>query len=274
MTSAPTRSRLDHDVGPAPEGETGLLVYGITDPDAAGLGETLDELPGLDGRGVTLLAHGPVAVIVERITVVRPPGRRRDLVAFAEVLDSTARVAPVLPIRFGSVLADETEVHESLFPDGPGEYEEALDRVRGRVQVSVSARYVEQTVLAEVVAASPEIAELRRRTRDLPEEASYADRVRLGELVAQEVEARRVVEAEAVLDLVCPQPETESECEIRVRPGAGLEHIVDVAVLVPSAELPALEERLEAAAEAWHERVRLRLVGPTAPYDFVGQRWD
>jgi Gas vesicle synthesis protein GvpL/GvpF len=31
----------------------------------------------------------------------------------------------------------------------------------------------------------------------------------------------------------------------------------------------ALEEELEVMAEALHERIRLRLVGPVAPYDFV-----
>ena len=35
------------------------------------------------------------------------------------------------------------------------------------------------------------------------------------------------------------------------------------------------EEHLEGLAEAVHERIRLRLIGPVAPYDFVGgRRWD
>jgi len=38
--------------------------------------------------------------------------------------------------------------------------------------------------------------------------------------------------------------------------------------------LAALEDTLEGLAEAVHERIRLRLTGPVAPYDFVeGQPW-
>ena len=42
-------------------------------------------------------------------------------------------------------------------------------------------------------------------------------------------------------------------------------------VLVDDSRRAQFEERLEDLAEAVHERMRLRLVGPVAPYDFVGE---
>ena len=54
------------------------------------------------------------------------------------------------------------------------------------------------------------------------------------------------------------------------RPGGGATHLLDLAVLVEDELAPEFEDALEVLAEAVHERIRLRLVGPVAPYDFAG----
>ena len=54
-------------------------------------------------------------------------------------------------------------------------------------------------------------------------------------------------------------------------PGAGVDHVFDVALLVERARREELEEMLEGLAEAVHERIQLSLTGPLPPYDFVGE---
>jgi hypothetical protein len=57
--------------------------------------------------------------------------------------------------------------------------------------------------------------------------------------------------------------------------GGGLERILDVALLVEDEQASALEDHLEMLAEQVHDRVRLSLTGPLAPYDFVSEvAWD
>jgi hypothetical protein len=46
--------------------------------------------------------------------------------------------------------------------------------------------------------------------------------------------------------------------------------VVDAALLVDSDRREDFEARLETLAEEVHGRLRLRLMGPTAPYDFTG----
>ena len=74
----------------------------------------------------------------------------------------------------------------------------ALD---GKVQLTVKGVYDEEALLRGVVAGSPAIAKLRERVRALPEAAGYYERIRLGELIAAEVEraarARRRARARA-----------------------------------------------------------------------------
>ncbi len=113
--------------------------------------------------------------------------------------------------------------------------------------------------------ADPEIADLRRRTRDLSEDEGYSLRVRLGELVSKAMEHKREDDAAVLLDAVAPYVAAQVP-----RTGGGLDHVLDVALLVDDERRGELEQHLESLAEAVHERIRLRLMGPMAPYDFVG----
>lgn len=239
----------------------GLYVYGVLRA-----GHPLpDGLTGVDDAPVQLVALGGVAAAVGLITLDRPPGRRADLLAHSTVLDALADPGPVVPVQFGSVLTEvDAVVHDFLAPQAE-RFEELLAQLEGRRQFNVRGRYNEGAVLAEVVAEDPEIASLRERTRDLPEHVGHAERVRLGELVSHALERKREQDAGTVLDIVLPHAVASSE-----RGGAGLDHMMDVAFLVDDDRRAGFEDALEAVAEAMHERVRLQLTGPMAPYDFVG----
>jgi hypothetical protein len=241
--------------------ELGWFVYAVVDADA----RLPDDLRGLDDEPLELVRSGRVAAVVSAFRLERPPGRAADLLGFQSVVDGLASTVALVPVSFGSVVLDLDEIDGDLL--GPHEewFTELVDRVRGRDQFIVQAHYDQDQVLREVVAADPEIASLREHTRHLPEEAARGDRVRLGELVAAAVESRRAHDAELLLDDVLPVA-----ADHVVRSVSGLERVLDVAVLVDHERRDELENRLEVLAEEVHGRLRLRLLGPTAPYDFAG----
>jgi hypothetical protein len=82
--------------------------------------------------------------------------------------------------------------------------------------------------------------------------------------VSQALERKREQDAATVLDIVLPHVAAHAP-----RGGAGLDHMMEVAFLVDDDRRAGFEDALEAVAEAMHERVRLQLRGPMAPYDFV-----
>jgi Gas vesicle synthesis protein GvpL/GvpF len=170
----------------------------------------------------------------------------------------------VAPVRFGSVMEDEVAVLEELLAPGVEWFTELLAQLDGRVQLNLRASYDESTVLAEVVRTDPEIASLHQLTRDLPPDTAYAERVRLGELVAGAVESRREADTDVIMRVVEPHV-----VATRLTPGSGVDHVLRAALLVERDRQDELEQALEDLAEAVHERIRLSLVGPVAPYDFV-----
>lgn len=257
--TATSSAGLDLDALPE---HLGIYVYGIvgeTDPAAT------DGLAGLDDGPVELVEAGEVAAVVGVITLDRPPGRKKELLAHTRVLDTLATRAAVAPVQFGTVLAAAADVRAELLEGRGPELVELLATLEGRQQFTVKGRYNEQAVLAEIVAEDDEIAVLRERTRDAPEGAAHHDRIRLGELVAHAMERKREQDATVVLDVVLPHVDSYAP-----RAGAALDYMMEVAFLVEEPRRAAFEDALEAVAEAMHERVRLQLLGPMAPYDFVG----
>lgn len=243
--------------------ETGCYVYGVV-PASSGRFELPEGLSGIDDAPVEIVEHGPVGAVVAPVRVERPPGRRKDLFAHKAVLDACAAAGPVIPIRFGSLMSSPESVVEEILAPDEERLVAMLQQLDGKAQFNVRASYHESVALAEVVAADPEIARLRRLTRDQPEEATYAQRVRLGELVARGLEAKREADGFVILDAVLPHVTDHV-----IRDGNAVDHLLDMSVLVAESERPAFEDALEAVAEAMHESARVQLVGPMAPYDFV-----
>ncbi len=263
MTSVVSSAREDtlDELVPSVDG---LYVYGVVQPVP---GRVPDGLTGLDEAPVSLLGGGDnIAAAVARVALDRPPGRRAELVAHSRVLDALAATGPVIPIQFGSVMADAESVLEVLLAPHEEHFTGLLAELTGRDQFNVRASYQDQVALAEVVSADPEIARLRDLTRQLPDDAGHAHRVRLGELVAHALEDKREVDAAALAESILPFVVGSAP-----RSGAGIDHVLDMAFLVDQTRRAEFEEQLEHLAELVHDRIRLRLVGPVAPYDFVGE---
>jgi hypothetical protein len=235
-------------------------VYGIAPANL----ELPGDLTGLDDQAVSLVSAGKLAAVVSSIDSDRTVGRRADLIGHSRVLDAVAAAGAVIPLRFGSILQSQSAVSEQVLEPGSERFEEMLDDLAGRSQFTVHARYEESQVLAEIVAENAEIADLRSQTRDQPEDATYHARVRLGELVVQALDAKRAIDGPNLLDALLP---FTAGCNVRA--SAGMDHLIDVAFLVEDKQRDAFERAAEQAAAELAGRARVKLVGPTAPYDFV-----
>ena len=105
---------------------------------------------------------------------------------------------------------------------------------------------------------------LRALLRNDASLAHQAHRIRLGELVAGGLDRVRTADTQALIGALAPHAAVVAEPE-RVGPGSG----IHVAFLVARAHTADFERAAEDLARHWNGRVTLRLVGPTAPYDFA-----
>ncbi|GEL23412.1 gas vesicle protein [Pseudonocardia sulfidoxydans NBRC 16205] len=239
---------------------TATYVYGLV---AAGA-DLPDGLVGLGPSGeVRTVEHDGVAALVGDVPSDRPLGTRDDLMAHEAVVDKVAAATTVLPMRFPAVVEDDQVVDELLAPHRD-RFLRALDALDGLVQYSLKGRYVQEVLVQEIVEEEPAVADLQERIRGVPEDASYYDRVKLGEIVARAMEQRRDVDARDVLERIGPFAEQVSSST-----PAQPDDVVEAAFLVARDKAEEFEREVEELGGDTHEWLRLRLLGPLAPYDFV-----
>lgn len=242
------------------EAESPTYVYGLIKADSV----LPDGLTGLGPSGqVSTIAHGRVAAVVSDVPLDRPLGLRGDLIAHETVLDALATEGAVVPMRFPAVVEEHAVVDELLAPN-EDHFVGLLDSLEGRAQFTLTGRYEQDAVLREVLEGDEEIRALREKVRELPEDASYYDRVRLGELIVRELEQRRETEGSDIVGRLEPFAIAVVSNQL-----AAPEDVVNVAFLVERDRQEEFENAVEGIGGELVGRVRLRLLGPVAPYDFV-----
>ncbi|WP_245718133.1 GvpL/GvpF family gas vesicle protein [Nocardia miyunensis] len=242
---------------------TGVYVYGIVPADV----EPEPHATGVRDGEVAVVRHGQVAALVSPLESDRQLGTPGDLTAHEDLLDGSAVVAPVLPLRFGAVMTDTEAVENELLGANEEEFRAALEELEGRVQFVIRGRYVEDTILRELLDENAEAARLGDEIRGKPADATRDARIALGEMINQAIEAKRAEDTRKVIselekfDALTNQREPSDE-----------EDAVHVAVLVEAARQKELEDSLRQLMADWDGRVELTLLGPMAAYDFVMKR--
>ncbi|WP_051871232.1 GvpL/GvpF family gas vesicle protein [Streptomyces sclerotialus] len=230
---------IAHADHPAPEKQ----VLGIGDPP----------------RPVRIVRAGELAAVVSDCPDDLRP-KRRDLLAHQHVLTETSSAGAVLPLRFGSLSADDEAVRDAL-GEHTEHYKTQLAELAGRVEYNVKAVHREEAVLRLVVDDEPEV---RRLTESLQSAGggSYPERVQLGELVANGVRAREVSDARTVERTLAPLAEQSA-------PGPeGSGWLVNLSFLLPRGETAPFTEAAHRLAET-QPHLELLVNGPLPPYSFV-----
>lgn len=224
-----------------------------------------EQLAAGGGGGPTMLPHRGIAALVGEV-----PQRRRmrdHLLSHASLLDRLAAIGPVLPVRFGTVLASPEAVATEFLAPQHDAFLRALEALADRAQFTVRASYQQTTILREVVAEDPRISRLREQGSQQPESpAGQTARLRMGELVAGAVAAKREADTGTLVAAVRPGAVATV---VRMSRSVDADRVADVACLVPRSERDTFVAAVEALGARWDGRVRLRLLGPMAPYDFA-----
>jgi hypothetical protein len=244
------------------ERASAVYVYGVVSAEAA----PEASVEGIEGAGPPrLVRSGGVAAIVAAVPDEAVRTTRRNLNAHAATLAEAARHTTVLPMRFGVVFPSEEQLADELLGRRGAELESLLSRFGGKVEVTLLGSFEDQdAVLGEVVGAEPEMIRLRDEIRKLPDDAAYYARIRLGELAAHGVEARRAAEEQQILQRLEPLAEAvdrDRELPERV--------VVKAAFLLDRGRLPEFDREVDALAQELKGRIRFSYAGPLALHSFV-----
>jgi hypothetical protein len=217
-----------------------LYVYALVDADDR---SALPAGAGHGGAPLCVVARGGVAAICSRHEHIDLPVEAEHLWRHERVAEALMDDHAVLPVRFGTTVADDDAL-AAMLDERQAEFRDALERVRGRVEMSVKAVWTPPEPAAEPpdAAASPGRTYLLGRLETRNVAVALADAIH-ARLAAHAVEARREV-------LVTPRL------------------LLSAAYLVDRGDVDALLEASDEAARD-HPEVELLCIGPWPPHTFA-----
>jgi hypothetical protein len=227
--------------------------------------EGLEPVPAAeDGNQLGLVTEGRLAAVVSDVDASRAMGTRRDLMAHEAVLNAIAQETPVLPMRFGAVVTDDDAVADELLAPHQDYFVRALEQLEGHLEFRLRGDYNQDVVLTRIVEADPRIQQMREKIAGVDEDASYYDRIRLGEAISQAMDTLRQEDAQACVDALA-----KFAVATEVKEAGGENGAVHLAFLVRSDGRGDFEQAVDDLGDAWAGRIELRLIGPTAAFDFL-----
>ncbi|MFJ6539879.1 GvpL/GvpF family gas vesicle protein [Streptomyces sp. NPDC091385] len=221
----------------------------------------LDGLRGVGEEpcGLRAVTAGALsAVVSDAPDNLRP--KRRDIGAHQEVQERLMADGTILPLRFGLVAEDDDSVRAAL-EERADEYTERLRALEGCSEYHLKATQDEDSLLRQILEESSAARELNDAIR-----AGTADvgaPVRLGEMVAREVQARQEALATGVVEALRPFARDVDSTQ-----PTG-EDFLSVSFLVPEDQEEAFLTTELSVAHQLGDDLDLRLHGPLPPYSFV-----
>ena len=244
-----------------------LLVYGLMRP-----GDCPDDLE-VDSHGgttsVRCVAGDEIAALVADAGAGPVRVRRETLMAHSDVLQRAVEHGPVLPMRFGVALADEEAVRRELLEPNGARLAARLEALDGCAELQVKATFDQERVLKALMASDRTLAAMAARVRASPGPAGHFDRIRLGELIAEAIEARASAATEAVVGALQP-------LALSVSVGARQHEwmALNVAFLIDRARRKDFDARVDRLSADYGGELQFRLIGPMPPHSFAEYEWE
>ncbi len=245
-------------------GTAGTYLYCIAPASSLTSRRRQAQRIGQGGARVRIVACDDLAAVVSDAPLGCCEVNRENLLAHERVVEDVLTHTDVLPARFGTVAESDTAICEWLLRRRRDELHAALAHVSGCVELTLMALWERDRLFAEIVGADDRIRALRDEIATMPEEASYFQRITLGQLTEAAILERREREADTLLAALAPHAR-----EIRQNRLVTDMMILNVALLVPRESVAAFAALVSALRQEYAGRLVFRYAGPLPPYNFV-----
>jgi hypothetical protein len=228
----------------------GKYLYGII----SGGGGTALGVRGLVGANlVHNLAHDGLSCVASDYTggnfdIMPREELARYLVTHQTVVEQVAKRHPILPLKFGTVLADSDEVHQ-LLAQGHSQFSLTLFWLQDKVEVEVMASWAGGQIFEEKVAGS----EKQRADEPIP----------LEQINISPPQSRQSY-LERMVGFLKPV-----SVDVQHHPAVLGEMAMSVAFLVEQASLETFHERIKNLNALFYNQADFQVIGPLPPYSFA-----
>jgi hypothetical protein len=250
---------------PDTSSRAGVYVYAVAPAgpfedgaafEATGIGDA--------GDPIRTIRHGDLVAIVSDSPRPRYELRREYLLGHERVLEEALRRSDLLPVAFSTIAGSDKAIQDQLLQRRFDELHGYLEEVRDRIELGLKVLWNQDALFAEIVEESDEIRALQEVVAGQTEDATYYDRIQLGQLTEAAITAKGEAESAAILDALAPLA-----VDMHVNQNFMEMMILNASFLVDKSREQAFDERVTAMGEAQAGRLIFKYVGPLPAYDFV-----
>lgn len=216
---------------------------------------------------IRVVRDGELSAVVSDTEVTEFQIQRDQVMAHHRVLEAVMSLGDILPVAFGTVAQTDDDIAIGLLQNTGDELRSNLDHIQGRVELSLRVMWDQDRLFEEIVEESIEIRRLRDSIAGVPDEEGFAERVQLGQLTSQAIEAKREYERDLILRELEPLT-----VDILLKQGGGDLLVMNASFLVDRDQEPAFDEAIQAIGGSRGDRMKFRYIGPLPPASFVSVR--
>ena len=254
---------------PQAEKAQGQYLYGIilcpeSDHNPAEMPQFTTLGIGERGDPVYTIHFMDLAAVVSNSPIMEYDSSRRNMMAHTLVQEEVMRSFTMLPVRFSTMAPGAEAVKEKLLKRRFGEFHGLLQQREGRVELGLKAFWYEEVILQETVDQNPQIRRLRDSLMGRRPEETYYERIRLGEMIENDMGRKRDEDAERILTPLRPLV-----VETRVNKTITDRMVLNAAFLVEERRQGEFDEAVKKLDEGMGKRFIFKYVGPVPPYNFV-----
>lgn len=219
---------------------------------------------GDEGSDVYTVHHRDLAVVVSDSESIWFDSSRRNMLVHTEVTEVVMKDHTLLPVRFGSIMPDEETIKKDLLEARYNEIDDLLVKMNNQIEMGVKSFWYEEKLFKEILEENDPIRNLRDSLVGKSAEASYRERMRLGEMIEGSIERKRSVESEKILAALRPLASDISLQDIIVD-----RMVLNAAFLIDRNNESVFDEAMKGLGTSHSDRMLFKYIGPAPPYNFV-----
>ncbi|HVB21263.1 MAG TPA: GvpL/GvpF family gas vesicle protein [Ktedonobacteraceae bacterium] len=242
----------------------GIYIYGVIatssmqDFGAIGIGNKPTKVWTIGCKDVAAVVSASPLVVYNSLAQEKTV---KDLVIHQFVIEKVMEQFTIIPLKFGTMVKTEEEAITFLEKGYPLLSSE-LGKMEGNIELDVVATWELPKVLRTVVRDS-HLIQNKQKEIALKDTASVEDKVALGQLVEQALQARKADNYELMLQTL-----KERATDVCLHDLANDEMIFNAAFLLKKKDEESFTELVHALDQKLEDTVKFRVIGPLPLYSF------
>ena len=187
----------------------------------------------------------------------------RLLIKHQAIIEKIMKDYTIIPMKFGTFVADNNEVIEVL-KRGYSKFRELFSMIDGKIELDVTATWIDlNSIMKEIAEEENQIRNFRAEIMKKSPDQTFQDRIKIGMMIKDELDKRREKGQAYIIDYL-----KEFTIDFQKHPVMDDKMILNCAFLLEKRKEPDFDLKLKTLDKEYQQKVNFRCVGPLPAYSF------